>query len=174
MTQAESADQPALGPDGQLLNTSKIVWYNDPDDPHPIQSTSRVQEGEVLNFITILRFSFTLQVKLVNAHGQSMPPLVPDSQKPLPLRNSMSMGHHVVTSFFLVMQKCLLNASDPPLMTRMASAMLFKLIPIWRTRPSRFLFPTVDVMTTHRTQTAMKLKSEMKRYGSLSLDFGTN
>jgi hypothetical protein len=29
-------------------------------------------------------------------------------------------------------------------------------------------------MTTHRTQTVMELKSEMKRYGSFSLDFGTN
>ena len=45
MTQADSADQPALGPDGQLLDASKITWYNDPDDPHPIQSTSKVQEG---------------------------------------------------------------------------------------------------------------------------------
>jgi hypothetical protein len=50
MTQAESADQPAVGPDGQLLDASKIAWYNDPDDPHPIQSTSKVQEG-ALNFI---------------------------------------------------------------------------------------------------------------------------
>ena len=45
MTQADSADQPALGPDGQLLDASKITWYNDPDDSHPIQSTSKVQEG---------------------------------------------------------------------------------------------------------------------------------
>ena len=45
MTQADLADQPALGPDGQLLDASKITWYNDPDDPHPIQSTSKVQEG---------------------------------------------------------------------------------------------------------------------------------
>lgn len=44
MTQAESADQPARGPDGQLLDASKITWYNDPDDAHPIQSTSRVQK----------------------------------------------------------------------------------------------------------------------------------
>ncbi len=43
MTQAESADQLAVGPNGQLLNASKIAWYNDPDDPHPIQSTSKVQ-----------------------------------------------------------------------------------------------------------------------------------
>lgn len=30
-------DQPALGLDGQLLDASKIIWYNDPDDDHPIQ-----------------------------------------------------------------------------------------------------------------------------------------
>jgi len=35
------ADQPALGPDGKLLDASKIAWYNDPSNPHPIQ-----QEGE--------------------------------------------------------------------------------------------------------------------------------
>jgi hypothetical protein len=37
--------QPALGPDGQLLDTSKIEWYNDPDDAHPIQPTSNLQNG---------------------------------------------------------------------------------------------------------------------------------
>jgi hypothetical protein len=58
MTRATSADQPALGPDGQLLDASKIPWYNDPDDPLPIQptsTTSEVQEGEVLSFVTILQ-----------------------------------------------------------------------------------------------------------------------
>jgi hypothetical protein len=55
MTQAESADQPALGPDGQLLDASKIAWYNDPDDPHPIPSTSKVQEGNVFYFIRFWR-----------------------------------------------------------------------------------------------------------------------
>jgi hypothetical protein len=66
MAHTESADQPALGSDGQLLDASKIAWYNDPDDPHPIQPTStssRVQEGEVLNFITILR-------RLIYSSGQ--------------------------------------------------------------------------------------------------------
>jgi len=38
MTQAEF-DQPALGPDGQLLDASKLVWHHDPSDPHPIQPT---------------------------------------------------------------------------------------------------------------------------------------
>jgi hypothetical protein len=33
--------QPALGPDGQLLDASKIDWYNDPDDAHPIQQPTR-------------------------------------------------------------------------------------------------------------------------------------
>ncbi|KAI0260399.1 hypothetical protein BGY98DRAFT_940781, partial [Russula aff. rugulosa BPL654] len=47
MSQAALADQPARGPDGQLLDASKIDWYNDPDDPHPIQPISRAQEGLV-------------------------------------------------------------------------------------------------------------------------------
>lgn len=51
MSHVESADQPALGPDGQLLDASKIAWYNDPDDSHPIQPTPRVQEGDVFHFI---------------------------------------------------------------------------------------------------------------------------
>ena len=57
MTQAES-DQPALGPDGQLLDTSKIAWYNDPNDSRPIQpttSTSGEQEGEVFKLVPILQ-----------------------------------------------------------------------------------------------------------------------
>jgi hypothetical protein len=36
------ADQPARGPDGQLLNALKIQWYNnDPDDAHPIQQATQ-------------------------------------------------------------------------------------------------------------------------------------
>jgi len=59
MTQAASADQPALGPDGQLLDASKIAWYNDPDDPHLIQSTSMVQEGDALHFTLFSNNSFS-------------------------------------------------------------------------------------------------------------------
>lgn len=44
------ADQPALGPDGQLLDASKIEWYNDPDDAQPIQHTSCMQEGAVYTY----------------------------------------------------------------------------------------------------------------------------
>ena len=57
MTQAES-DQPALGPDGQLLDASKIAWYNDPDDSRLIQpttSTSGEQEGKVFKLVPILQ-----------------------------------------------------------------------------------------------------------------------
>jgi hypothetical protein len=35
------ADQPARGPDGQLLDTLKIQWYNDPDDARPIQQAAQ-------------------------------------------------------------------------------------------------------------------------------------
>ena len=46
------ADQPAVGPDGQLLDASKIQWYNDPDDAQPIQPTSNIQTGaEVMSII---------------------------------------------------------------------------------------------------------------------------
>src|SRR6266849_5886945 len=54
MAQAELVNQSALGLDGQLLNASKITWYNDPDDSHPIQSTSKVQ-GNVFNSIRFWR-----------------------------------------------------------------------------------------------------------------------
>jgi len=30
------ADQPALGPDGQLLDVSEMEWYNNPDNTQPI------------------------------------------------------------------------------------------------------------------------------------------
>jgi hypothetical protein len=44
------ADQPAPGPDGQLLDTLKIQWYNDPDNAHPIQqAASKAQRGIVIS-----------------------------------------------------------------------------------------------------------------------------
>jgi hypothetical protein len=52
-------DQPALGPDGQLLGASKIVWFNDPDDDHPIQPTSNMHHGTVTNLlVTSERFIY--------------------------------------------------------------------------------------------------------------------
>ena len=47
-----ASDQCALGPDGQLLNISKIVWHNDPDDAQPIQPMSSM-EGAVFLLITL-------------------------------------------------------------------------------------------------------------------------
>jgi hypothetical protein len=35
--------QPALGPDGRLLDASEIKWYNDPDDTNPIQPQASEQ-----------------------------------------------------------------------------------------------------------------------------------
>jgi hypothetical protein len=35
------ADQPAQGPDSQILDMSKIQWYNDPDDAHPIHQAAQ-------------------------------------------------------------------------------------------------------------------------------------
>ena len=32
-------DQPAIGPDGQLLDASKMEWHHDPDDARPIEPT---------------------------------------------------------------------------------------------------------------------------------------
>ena len=69
MTQAES-DQPALGPDGQLLDASKIVWFNDPDDPHPIRPTSMEWEGMILTSIT-----FWWQLTFLLGQGQHLHPI---------------------------------------------------------------------------------------------------
>ena len=35
-----ASDNCAVGPDGQLLDTSKITWYNDPDDDMPMALTT--------------------------------------------------------------------------------------------------------------------------------------
>jgi hypothetical protein len=46
--------QCALGPDGQLLDMSKIEWYNDTDDanPIPIQLTPNIETGaEIIQII---------------------------------------------------------------------------------------------------------------------------
>jgi hypothetical protein len=41
----DQPDQPALGPDGQLLDATKMVWYNDPDDAQPIQPALPAPSG---------------------------------------------------------------------------------------------------------------------------------
>ena len=169
MTQAELADQPAWGPDGQLLDASKITWYNDPDDPHPIQSVSGVQEGNVLIASLHLATIHSCQVESVNAHAQSVPLLVLDSQRPSLPRNSMRMEYLVVTSSCLI-RKCLLNASDLPPMSRMA----MPLILIQKMRLMQILFPRVDAMTIHQTQVMMISKLGTARYGSFSHDFSTS
>ena len=112
--------------------------------------------------------SFTSQVNLVSAPTQPVPWLVCDLQTPSPLRNSMSMGCHVVVLSNLVMHEHLLNTGDLLLMSLMVVKPL-KETPIWRTRPSQFLF-----WKACQAQTAMDLKLEMMRYVSLGLDFGTN
>lgn len=173
MTPTES-DQPALGPDGKLLDASKITWYNDPDDSRPIQpttTTSGEREGEVFKLVPILQRladSFTSQVNLVSAPAQPVPQLVRDLQTPSPLRNSTSTGRRVVVLSNLVMRKHLLNAGDLPLMS-LAVVKPLKETPIRRTRPSQFPF-----RKARRAQTAMDLKLETMRYVSLGLDFGTN
>ena len=44
------AEQLTVGPDCQLLDASKIDWYNDPDDVHPIQP----QHSMVLNYYSLV------------------------------------------------------------------------------------------------------------------------
>ena len=44
------ADQPALEPDGQLLDISKIEWHHDPDDAQPIQPSSSMQGAAFIHF----------------------------------------------------------------------------------------------------------------------------
>ena len=83
------------------------------------------------------------------------------------------MGHCVIALSYPVMQKHLLNANDPPLMSRVV-VKPSKSTPILKIKLSQFWFPRVDVTTTRRTQTVMKLKLETKKYVSLSLDFDTN
>src|SRR5712675_1583371 len=170
MTQAELADQPGWGPDGQLLDASKITWYNDPDDPHPIQSVSGVQEGNVLIASLHLATIHSCQVESVNAHAQSVPLLVLDSQRPSLPRNSMRMEYLIVASSCLIMRKCLLNASDLPPMSRVA----MPLILIQKMRLMRGLFLRVNAMTIHQIQATMISKLGTTRYGSFSHDFSTS
>jgi hypothetical protein len=51
-------DQCALGPDGKLLDASKIPWYDDPDDPQPIQPTPVVQGNKVLCLFSSIIFDY--------------------------------------------------------------------------------------------------------------------
>ena len=102
----------------------------------------------------------SFQIKLVNAHAQSVPLLVHDLRKPLLLRNSMRMESLVVALSYPVMRKHLLNASDILLMSHAAKPS----IAMQKTKPSQYLFPAVGAMTSHRTRLAMILKLGTKRY----------
>jgi hypothetical protein len=171
MAPVESADQPALGPDGQLLDASKISWYNDPDDPHPIQPGSEVQ-GDIFSLYHVLATThapFSCQDKSVSAHAQSAPLLVHDLRRLSPLRNSTSMGRLADASSNPVMRKHLQNASDPPMRHMAMPSML-----IQKTRLTQFLVPRVDAMMTHWTRIVMRLKSEMKRYDLILSRFHYN
>ena len=73
------ADQPALGPNGHLLDASKIIWYNDPDDNQPIQPG---QHGIILNsFILSQIFIFQLSLYTIYClwpyNGRTCPCPVP-------------------------------------------------------------------------------------------------
>lgn len=65
------SDNAALGPNGQLLDASKIAWYNDPDDAQPIQPTvltepvpppptPSVQEGAIFKFVYVWPTKYVL------------------------------------------------------------------------------------------------------------------
>jgi hypothetical protein len=45
-------DQCAVGPDGQLLPSSEIIFYNDPDDDHPLPpvKTSSTRATNITEF----------------------------------------------------------------------------------------------------------------------------
>jgi hypothetical protein len=96
-----------------------------------------------------------------------MPPLIYDLPKLSWPRNLISMDSLVITSFYPKVQKCLLNASNPPPMSCMV--MSFKLILIQKIKISQFLLPRVNIMMTHQTQTIIISKLEIKRY-SYSFD----
>ena len=70
------ADQPALGPDGQLLDTSKIMWYNNPDDDHPIQPTPDTHHGTVFNLLSLLRDLSVIIIQVTALKVQCRPPQV--------------------------------------------------------------------------------------------------
>lgn len=61
-------DQPAIGPDGQLLDASKMVWHNDPDDAKPIQPTPSGSTGT--RFRLSVATTNTFFLAQVSAHVQ--------------------------------------------------------------------------------------------------------
>ena len=45
-------DQPALGPDGKLLDASQIEWFHDLDDPWPIQPKRSPSQLDIVEKIS--------------------------------------------------------------------------------------------------------------------------
>ena len=72
-------DQPALGPEGQLLDATEIKWYNDLDDTQRIQhiqptpSCTFISEYDFIDLGTTNTFfcqvNAHIQFKQLQAHG---------------------------------------------------------------------------------------------------------
>ena len=53
-------DQPALGPKGQLLDATKIEWYNNPNDTQPIQPIQPTPSCTFIQSMTLLTWGLLI------------------------------------------------------------------------------------------------------------------
>ena len=79
MAQAESADQPALGPDGQLRDASELTWHHDPADPNPIQPTSSScgQRSRPIRATAGIRLAEAIAAEKLDEFGSSCRRFIP-------------------------------------------------------------------------------------------------
>ena len=141
------ADQPALGPDGQLLDATKIVWYNDPDDAQPIQPTVPTSSMEGAVFLLITLGTTNSVFFQVNAHAQSERLQVHGWPQPLLRRNLMNLeipfSHLPDASHTRALSNpgALSNASGLP-------RMMMSIRLMWTTKTSLPLLSRMDQMAT--------------------------
>ena len=70
-------DQPALRPDGKLLDVSQIEWFHDPDDPQPMRPIA-IPQGVVFIYLfwswlsRLLLGQHTCPVRIRNTNGARM------------------------------------------------------------------------------------------------------
>jgi hypothetical protein len=152
------ADQPALGLDGQLLDASKIIWYNDPDDDHPIQPA---QHGIIFNSLVILSQRFIMQVTPPEVQHGSLQ-VVRDWLQLLLQRNLMNL-----VIFFNHIDALMLDNPAPPGPLLSTSEQLQTILVLMQMMTTSLPLPLMTHRTMMVTPTSWILV--MKRYQALNL-----
>jgi len=158
------ADQPALGPNGQLLDALKIMWYNNPYDDHPIQPTSDMHCSIAFNLLALLRdlSVIIIQVTALEVRHR-LPQVVHDWLQLSMQRNMMNSA----TFFNHITNMLVLDNPATPMPLSSTSEPLWTMLVLMQMMTTSALLPLMMDWTMMVTLTSCKLV--MMRYQAMKL-----